>query len=136
MSDPEDEDEQRPCERTDPKPGCDPQRSGHVAQPPVRHKGSDTGPPERTSRRWDEIDDSGQRHAAGRLLTHARLERRESRLAAAMKRPSRILYVHHRTELGGAPASLSGLIAALDRTVFEPYVYCPGGPAGQLFEEA
>ena len=47
-----------------------------------------------------------------------------------------ILFVHHRSELGGAPASLSYLIRELDRTRFEPHVYCPSGPAADLFREA
>jgi glycosyltransferase involved in cell wall biosynthesis len=46
----------------------------------------------------------------------------------------RILYVHHRPELGGAPQSLSYLLAALDRERFEPHVYCPPGPASDGFE--
>jgi glycosyltransferase involved in cell wall biosynthesis len=46
----------------------------------------------------------------------------------------KILYVHHRPELGGAPSSLSHLIAALDRARFEPHVYCPPGPVTRLFE--
>jgi glycosyltransferase involved in cell wall biosynthesis len=48
--------------------------------------------------------------------------------------PLRILFVHHRPELGGAPMSLSYLIRQLDRTVFEPHVFCPPGPAAELFE--
>ncbi len=48
---------------------------------------------------------------------------------------AKILYIHHRPELGGAPVSLSGLIGALDRDRFEPFVYCPPGPAEQLFRE-
>ena len=47
-----------------------------------------------------------------------------------------ILLVHHRSELGGAPASLSYLIRELDRTEFEPHIYCPPGPAADLFREA
>jgi glycosyltransferase involved in cell wall biosynthesis len=47
--------------------------------------------------------------------------------------PIPILFVHHRSELGGAPASLSYLISALDRKQFEPHVYCPPGPAAELF---
>ena len=46
-----------------------------------------------------------------------------------------ILFVHHRSELGGAPASLSYLIAQLDKERFEPHVYCPPGPAADLFRE-
>lgn len=46
----------------------------------------------------------------------------------------RILFVHHRSELGGAPASLSYLIAQLDRARYEPHVYCPAGPAAELFQ--
>jgi len=44
--------------------------------------------------------------------------------------------VHHRSELGGAPESLSYLIRELDRKRFEPHVYCPPGPAAELFREA
>ena len=40
-----------------------------------------------------------------------------------------VLYVHHRSELGGAPASLSYLIRELDDEQFEPHIYCPPGPA-------
>jgi glycosyltransferase involved in cell wall biosynthesis len=47
-----------------------------------------------------------------------------------------ILFVHHRSELGGAPASLSYLIAGIDRDRFEPHVYSPPGPAAELFREA
>src|SRR5437016_10187149 len=50
--------------------------------------------------------------------------------------PLRVLYVHHRSELGGAPESLSYLIRELDRERFEPHVYCPPGPAAELFGEA
>ena len=49
---------------------------------------------------------------------------------------TRILFVHHRSELGGAPTSLSYLIRSLDRERFEPHVYCPPGPAADLFREA
>jgi glycosyltransferase involved in cell wall biosynthesis len=48
---------------------------------------------------------------------------------------AKILYIHHRPELGGAPVSLGGLIGALDRRRFEPFVYCPPGPAERLFRE-
>src|ERR671911_961038 len=47
-----------------------------------------------------------------------------------------VLFVHHRSELGGAPESLSYLIRELDRELFEPHVYCPPGPAADLFREA
>ena len=47
-----------------------------------------------------------------------------------------VLYVHHRSELGGAPASLSYLIRELDEGQFEPHIYCPPGPAAELFREA
>ncbi|TMJ93879.1 MAG: glycosyltransferase [Actinobacteria bacterium] len=47
-----------------------------------------------------------------------------------------VLYVHHRSELGGAPASLSYLIRELDRDVFDAHIYCPPGPAAELFREA
>jgi glycosyltransferase involved in cell wall biosynthesis len=49
---------------------------------------------------------------------------------------TRVLYVHHRGEGGGAPESLAQLIRALDRERFEPHVYCPPGPAATLFREA
>jgi glycosyltransferase involved in cell wall biosynthesis len=51
----------------------------------------------------------------------------------AARAPVRILFVHHRSELGGAPASLSYLISSLDRDRFEPHVYCPPGEAAELF---
>src|SRR3954452_2902898 len=47
-----------------------------------------------------------------------------------------VLFVHHRSELGGAPESLSYLIRELDRDLYEPHVYCPPGPAAELFREA
>lgn len=48
----------------------------------------------------------------------------------------RVLYVHHRPELGGAPTSLAYLIRELDRDRFEPHVYCPPGPATALFYDS
>src|SRR3954447_19613411 len=51
-------------------------------------------------------------------------------------RPVPILFVHHRSELGGAPESLSYLIRELDRSRFRPHIYCPPGPAADLFREA
>jgi len=55
-----------------------------------------------------------------------------------MQAPTRtaLLLVHHRSELGGAPASLSYLIRELDGEEFEPHIYCPPGPAAELFREA
>src|SRR5438552_3622729 len=50
--------------------------------------------------------------------------------------PRQMLFVHHRRELGGSPASLSYLIRELDRSRFDPHVYCPAGPAAQLFADA
>src|SRR5205807_2411704 len=50
--------------------------------------------------------------------------------------PIPILFVHHRSELGGAPASLSYLIRELDSSQFEPHIYSPPGPAAELFREA
>src|SRR4051794_8299034 len=47
-----------------------------------------------------------------------------------------VLFVHHRSELGGAPESLSYLIRDLDRALYEPHVYCPPGPTAELFREA
>ncbi|MFL5935877.1 MAG: glycosyltransferase family 4 protein [Gaiellaceae bacterium] len=44
--------------------------------------------------------------------------------------------MHHRGEPGGAPTSLSFVIANLDRDRFEPHVFCPPGRAAQLFREA
>jgi len=49
---------------------------------------------------------------------------------------TQILFVHHRSELGGAPTSLSYLIRELDRTRYEPHVFCPPGEAAELFREA
>jgi glycosyltransferase involved in cell wall biosynthesis len=47
-----------------------------------------------------------------------------------------VLFVHHRSELGGAPASLSYLIRQLDRDEFEPHIYCPPGAAAELFRQS
>src|SRR5438067_8514491 len=47
-----------------------------------------------------------------------------------------VLFVHHRSELGGAPASLSYLIRELDDEQFEAHIYCPPGPAAELFRLA
>src|SRR6266542_4129737 len=52
------------------------------------------------------------------------------------RRPVPLLFVHHRSELGGAPESLAYLIRELDRGRFEPHVYCPPGPAADLFRRA
>jgi len=55
-------------------------------------------------------------------------------MPASLRTP--ILYVHHRSELGGAPTSLSYLIDELDREQFEPHIYCPPGAAAELFRDA
>src|ERR1700751_1958725 len=52
------------------------------------------------------------------------------------RKPVPILFVHHRSERGAAPESLSPLIRELAREQFEPHVYCPPGPAADLFREA
>src|SRR3989442_9740246 len=57
-----------------------------------------------------------------------------SAMASVLRTP--ILLVHHRSELGGAPASLSYLIRELDKLEFEPHIYCPPGPAAELFRES
>ena len=48
----------------------------------------------------------------------------------------RILFVHQRSELGGAPGSLARLISELDHDRFEPHVFCPPGASAQVFREA
>jgi glycosyltransferase involved in cell wall biosynthesis len=53
-----------------------------------------------------------------------------------VRRRRKILYVHHRPELGGAPTSLYYFLLALDKEEFEPHVFCPPGPAAALFESA
>ncbi len=50
--------------------------------------------------------------------------------------PTRILFVHHRPEPGGAPTSLVRLIESLDPEEFEAHVYSPPGPAAELFARA
>ncbi len=57
-------------------------------------------------------------------------------MAGALGPRTPVLFVHHRSELGGAPASLSYLIRELDDEQFEPHIYCPPGPAADLFREA
>ena len=61
---------------------------------------------------------------------------RREREPASHARPVRILYVHHRSELGGSPSSLLHVIQRLDRARFEPHVFCPPGPAAAAFAEA
>jgi glycosyltransferase involved in cell wall biosynthesis len=53
-----------------------------------------------------------------------------------INRPVPILYVQHRPDLGGAPASLLHLIKGLDRRRYQPYVLCPAGPVAGLFRNA
>ena len=50
--------------------------------------------------------------------------------------PIPILFIHHRSELGGAPTSLAYVIRKLDRERYDPYVFCPPGPAAKLFRSA
>lgn len=57
------------------------------------------------------------------------------RLVSEQRRRTRVLYVHHRPQLGGAPLSLAMLIRHLDGR-FDPHVYCPAGPAADLFRAA
>src|SRR3954463_4912383 len=58
--------------------------------------------------------------------------------AAAMAQRPRtpVLFVHHRSELGGAPASLSYLIRELADERFEAHIYCAPGAAAELFRES
>ena len=49
---------------------------------------------------------------------------------------TRILYVHHRSELGGAPTSLSYILHNLDKERFEAHVFCPPGAAADLFRKS
>ncbi|HUZ80935.1 MAG TPA: glycosyltransferase, partial [Gaiellaceae bacterium] len=44
----------------------------------------------------------------------------------------KVLFVHHRNELGGAPTSLSYLARELDPELYEVHAYLPPGPAAQL----
>lgn len=47
----------------------------------------------------------------------------------------RVLFVHHRSEVGGAPKSLALLIKAM-RSEVDAHVACPAGPAMELFRGA
>jgi glycosyltransferase involved in cell wall biosynthesis len=46
---------------------------------------------------------------------------------------SKILILHHRTEMGGAERSILNLLSGLDRNTYEATVSCPG--SGRLFDE-
>ena len=48
---------------------------------------------------------------------------------------TKVLFVHHRTQLGGAPTSLAWLIRNLGPS-YEPHVYVPEGPSADLFRSA
>lgn len=50
--------------------------------------------------------------------------------------PTPILFIHHRSELGGAPTSLAYVLRELDREQYDPHVFCPPGPAADLFRSA
>jgi glycosyltransferase involved in cell wall biosynthesis len=52
-----------------------------------------------------------------------------------MSKRHRILYIHHRPELGGAPTSLFYFLQTLDED-WEAHVYSPPGPANALFSSA
>jgi glycosyltransferase involved in cell wall biosynthesis len=92
------------------------------------------------------LGDQASRHALGQeARAHAeanfdparnarRVEQIYRRIAPARERIP-ILYVHHRPQLGGAPSSLAQLIAQLGPR-FEPHVFCPEGPAAELFAAA
>src|SRR5439155_17995993 len=92
------------------------------------------------------LQDADRRHSLGRTArAHAEENfdpaRNARRIESIYQRilPSRdripILYVHHRPQLGGAPSSLAQLIANLSPR-FEPHVFCPEGPAAELFKAA
>src|ERR687884_114883 len=49
---------------------------------------------------------------------------------------SPVLFAPPRGERGGAPPSLSYLIRELDAGQFEAHIYCPPGPAAELFRQA
>src|ERR687884_134767 len=94
----------------------------------------------------DLLRDEERRRALGRAArAHAEKNfdpsRNARRIESIYRRilPTReripILYVHHRPQLGGAPSSLAQLIANLDER-FEPHVFCPEGPAAELFAAA
>ena len=92
------------------------------------------------------LQDADRRHSLGRTArAHAEENFDPARNARRIESiylevlPSRdripILYVHHRPQLGGAPSSLAQLIRHLDPR-FEPHVFCPEGPAADLFADA
>ena len=85
---------------------------------------------------------SARPHRARRTRRRTSTPRSNARRIEAIYRriaPQReripILYVHHRPQLGGAPSSLAQLIRHLDHR-FEPHVFCPEGPAADLFADA
>jgi glycosyltransferase involved in cell wall biosynthesis len=80
---------------------------------------------------------AARRHALEHFEPAANTRRLEAVYRTLVPRRDRIkiLYVHHRPQLGGAPASLAELIRnRSDR--FEPHVFCPEGPAADLFADA
>jgi glycosyltransferase involved in cell wall biosynthesis len=92
------------------------------------------------------LRDGDRREGLGRAARAYAEERFDPRASAdaieaiylrLARRPERerVLFVHHRPQLGGAPSSLAELIRHLGPR-FEPHVYCPAGPAAELFAEA
>jgi glycosyltransferase involved in cell wall biosynthesis len=83
------------------------------------------------------IGGAARRHAV-KMFDPARNARLVEGLYQSVTRPrerTRVLYVHHRPQLGGAPLSLAYLIRRLGPD-FEPHVLCPAGPAAELFERS
>lgn len=85
----------------------------------------------------DRFGARGRAHAEATFAPEAngaRIARIYSTLIERRRR-TRVLYVHHRPQLGGAPLSLAMLIRNLDPR-FDSHVYCPAGPAVDLFRSA
>jgi glycosyltransferase involved in cell wall biosynthesis len=84
----------------------------------------------------EQMGSAARSHAEQTFDAHANGRRVEEMYGSIVHRGRvPILYVHHRPQLGGAPSSLAQLIANLDDR-FEPHVYCPPGPAAELFAKA
>src|SRR5207302_529425 len=84
------------------------------------------------------IGAAARRHAVKMFdpAKNARLVEGVYERVACSSEKTRLLYVHHRGDLGGAPSSLAELIRNLDRDRYDPHVYVPDGPAAELFADA
>lgn len=92
----------------------------------------------RDAERREQLGEAARAHAEENfdpVRNGRRVEQIYRKVLAPRPERVRVLFIHHRPQLGGAPSSLAELIRHLDPR-FEPHVFVPEGPAAELFERA